>query len=462
MINSYKQARKYLESIISNSTYINTSPRARDGSNPLMRTRHLLNKLGNPQDKYPSVVISGTSGKGSTAYLISKILIESGYKTGFTCSPHLQNITERMQINAQQIPKNQFVILLNEVFPIIQKMKTTPFGLPSYYEVLLALTLVYFAKENIDFAVIEVGLEGKFESTNIMTPLIFILTNISLDHTQILGNTVEKIADEATWRIKDMTYLFQGQKPIIITGAKQPKVLNIIEKRAKEAKIPILHISKDFDYKHIENVKQGVIFSFWNKRIKLDKLTVSLHGEYQAENATLSIETVLQLQKFGFNVKKESIYNALQAAFFPGRFEKIVRNNQTIILDGAHNIAKMQAFLDSLEKIIPNTKKVFLVGFKKDKDISGLLSLITRHTNKLVITKFTTSTDLGKNLSMNTDNVALKVPKNNHSIDIYVEKDIRKALKKGLKLAVENNAIIIVTGSLYLVGEIRELLGLDA
>ena len=122
----------------------------------------------------------------------------------------------------------------------------------------------------------------------------------------------------------------------------------------------------------------------------------------------------------------------------------------------------MQAFLDSLEKIIPNTKKVFLVGFKKDKDISGLLSLIIRHTNKLVITKFTTSTDLGKNLSMNTDNVALKVPKNNHSIDIYVEKDIRKALKKGLKLAVENNAIIIVTGSLYLVGEIRELLGLDA
>lgn len=462
MINTYKQARKYLESLISNSLYTNFSAHIQDKYNPLQRTLYLFDKLGNPQNNYPSVVVSGTSGKGSTSYLTSKILTESGYKTGFTCSPHLQNITERMQINTKQIPINQFITLLNEIRPIIQEMETTPFGLPSYFETILALTLLYFTKESIDIAVIEVGLEGKFDSTNIMMPLVFVLTNISLDHTQILGDTVEKIANEATERIKDMTYLFQGKKPIIITGAKQSSVLNIIIEKAKEQKLHLFRLNKDFNYKHIENAYNGVIFSFRNKNIKLDKLMVSLHGEYQAENATLSIETVLQLQKFGFNIKTESIYKALQTAFFPGRFEKLVRNNQTIILDGAHNIAKMQAFLDSLEKLIPDIEKIFLIGFKKDKDISGLLALISHHTKKLVITKFTTSIDLGKNLSMNVDNVALKVPKNNHSIDTYIEKDIRKALKKSLNLAKEENAIVIVTGSLYLVGEIRELLGLDA
>lgn len=171
---------------------------------PLERTRALLDLLGNPQNKFPSVLIGGTAGKGSTAYLISHILTTAGYKTGLTISPHLQKINERIQINNQQISDEKFVKLLNFVIPAIEDMKgisvglanpdLAPQGAPSYFEILIAMAFLYFAQNKVDIAVVEVGMGGEFDATNTLYPLVAVLTNVSLDHTNVLGGTVQKIA----------------------------------------------------------------------------------------------------------------------------------------------------------------------------------------------------------------------------------------------------------------------------
>lgn len=356
----------------------------------------------------------------------------------------------------QELSESNFIDLVNEVMPIIQSMETTPFGLPSYYEILLAITLLYFAKEQVDVAVVEVGLESKYDGTVLLSPVAFVLTNISLDHTAILGNTVEEIANEATWRIKDLTSQSTDQVPCVISGVTQPSVLSMVEERAAEAKVTLVQQNTDFAGKILQTSEKGSQFSFTNESVEFDNLTLSLIGDYQVKNAALAIETVLSLQKFGVKVKEETIRYALANSFFPGRFEEIHRDGATIILDGAHNIAKMTAFLESLQKIYHNKKKVFLIGFKKDKDVTNLLSLITPLAESIVISQFTTAVDLGKNLSMEAKDVALQIP--DYNKELFVDADVRKALTKAIEFARTNDAIIVTTGSLYLVGEIREYL----
>ena len=454
MVYSYQQAREYLEKFITHTLYQKITV-ASDNYNPLDRMRCLLRMLGNPHEKYPSIVVSGTSGKGSTTYLIAKILTEAGYKTGFASSPHLQKLTERMQINMDQVPENTFIDLINEVMPIIHSMETTPFGLPSYYEILLALTLLYFAKEQVDVAVVEVGLESKYDGTNILSPVAFVLTNISLDHTAILGNTIEEIANEATWRIKDFKIQNLDQVPVVITGVTQPSVFSMLKERVLESGVELFRLGTDFTEKLQTSSHDGSVFNFKNDITSFNNLHISLLGEYQVQNAALAIQTVLSLEKFGVKIKEETIRYTLTNSFFPGRFEEIVSNNTTIILDGAHNVAKMEAFLMSLEKIYPIEKKIFLVGFKKDKDITHLLSLIMPYASSLVITQFTTAVDLGKNLSMDAQEVALQIK---DTKNVYIELHAKNAFIKALELAKKEGAIIVTTGSLYLVGEIREYL----
>ena len=454
MVYSYQQAREYLETFITNTLYQKITVESAT-YHPLARMRCLLRMLGNPHDKFPSIVVSGTSGKGSTTYLIAKMLTDAGYKTGFATSPHLQKLTERMQVNMQEIPEKDFIDLINEIMPIIASMETTPFGSPSYYEILLSLTLVYFAKQQVDVAIVEVGLEGKYDGTNLLSPVAFILTNISLDHTAVLGNTVEEIGDEASWRIKDLTIDNSDQIPVVITGVTQPVILQMVKERSAESGVSFIHLSTDFSVKRISESEKGSVFTFANREIRIENITLSLIGEYQVENAGLAIETVLSLQNFGVKIKEETIRYALSHSFFSGRFEQIVRDNVEIVLDGAHNVAKMQAFLLSLEKIYKKKKKIFLVGFKKDKDIKNLLSFITPLAHSIVITQFKTAVDLGKNLAMESQEVALHIADKKN---VYVESNTKNALMKAIELAKKEGAIIVTTGSLYLVGEIREYL----
>ncbi|MDO8620663.1 MAG: folylpolyglutamate synthase/dihydrofolate synthase family protein [Candidatus Levybacteria bacterium] len=470
-LKTYKESLNYLEKFISNINFKRIEDNA--GYDPLDRMRTLLGLLGNPEKKFKSVLVTGTAGKGSTAYLISHILKTAGYKVGLTISPHLQKVNERLQINGKEISDEKFVNILNIVTPAIEKMfldsarafgseaqaRRDKIGAPSYFEILIAMVFLYFAQEKVDLAVVEVGIEGKYDATNVLNPLMVILTNISLDHTQILGDTVEKIAKEAVQAIKQFSifnFQFSINNSVVITGAKQQSVIKIVEERCREVGAKLLRLGKDFDESVIKNFK------------------LSLLGDYQKENASLAVEAVVQLKNFGLKVSEKDIRLALKTAFFPGRFE-IIRVNSvlrlaslaqdkmspTLILDGAHNPAKMKAFISSLKKLFPTERKIFVIAFKKDKNIKEMLKSILPVADVVIATRFSMATDVSKNASAEADSIKYQVLSSKYGGQVFVEGNSKKALEKALKLNKElKNSIVVVTGSLYLVGEIRSELQL--
>lgn len=460
---TYEQAREYLERFIHARLYQKIEVGAGDEHDPMGRMKAFLQLLENPQDSYPCVIVSGTSGKGSTTYLIAQMLTTAGYTTGLTISPHLQKINERMSIGNNgiltTISDKDLIELLNDMIPIITQMEQTTFGSPTYYEILMALTLMYFKKKKVDIAIIEVGLEGKFEATNLLFPLIFVLTNISFDHVAILGDTIEKIADEATYRIKALCPI-KGKTPCVITAASQDSVKKLVITRANTVGATVSLAFTDFSYSHVTEVEQGITFSYASEMHTLHDVFVSLRGTYQAENCSLAIRTIELLSKFGFTVSNTSLYDGLSRAFFAGRFERQLVNygEHTIelILDGAHNEAKMTAFLESVSNRYAHKKKVFLIAFKKDKNIKKLLQLIQDQADACVVTEFVSSTDLGKNLAMSTSQIQEIVD----TLPTLKEKALfvplsTQALQRSVSLAQQYDAVVFVTGSLYLVGEIR-------
>jgi len=451
-IKNYEDAVKYLASFIGKIVF-KVDRKTIKQHDPLERMRVFLSLLGNPQEKFKSVLVGGTSGKGSTAYLISHILTTAGYKTGLTLSPHLEKVNERLQINEQQISDLEFTKMTASMIRIIENMEKMDVGAParhrlakasaggpSYFEILVGMAFTYFAREKVDMAVVEVGMGGEFDATNTLNPLIAVLTNVSLDHTNILGKTVEKIAKTKAGIIKN--------HQIVITGVKQRSVIKIIEEKCREVGAKLYRLEKDF---------------------KLTNLKLSLLGDYQVENASLAVQTVVQLRKFGFKVKEEDIRKALSTAFFPGRFEILRltsfaqdKISSTLILDGAHNPTKMRAFLSTLKKLYPKERKIFLVGFKFDKDISKMLKQIVKVADRIIVTEFKAKTDVAVHASAKALNLKSLIFNLKSNVKVVVEKDSEKALHKALNYPITQlpnyQSIIVVTGSLYLVGEIRSML----
>lgn len=419
----------------------------------------LLEFLGNPYRKFKSVQVTGTSGKGSTSYLISKILASAGYKTGLTISPHIQKANERIQINNEHISDSEFIKIINRFPEIVEKMKGEGFEEPTYYEMLLSIAFVYFAQQKVDIAVVEVGIEGKYDATNLIDALVVVMTNIGLDHTEILGDTVEKIANEAVFAIR--------KNSIVITGEEKEEVLKIINDRCRDTGSKLLRINRDFSTLVKNSSSNGLFFDFKFGNKVFKDINLSLVGDYQAKNAALAITAVLNLEKFGFKISEKNIRDALSNAFFSGRFESlkfIIHNSEfRIILDGAHNVDKMKAFLDSLNKYFPDEKKIFLIAFKKDKDVNEMVVMIQKYAEKIIFSKFSAVTDMSRNSSFEISNIKLQIPNKskilNSKSKIYFEKDSKKALYKSLDLVQEiPNSILVITGSLYFVGEIRSIL----
>ncbi len=538
-INNYEQAVRYLESFIGKVRF-RIDPQFLKHHDPLERMRTLLNLLDNPQDKFQSVLVGGTAGKGSTAYLISHILTTCGYKTGLTISPHLQRINERLQINEQQISDLHFSEMVKAMVPAIKLMGKMEVGAPSYFEIVVALAFVYFAKEKVDIAVVEVGMGGEFDATNTLYPLVSVLTNVYLDHTQILGNTVEEIARTKAGIIKKLK--IKNKKLRIVSGVKQLSVIKIIEERCEKVGAKLFRLGEDFDFEIKKETPRGSIFDLillHDRVTKLNDLRLSLLGDYQVENASLAIKTVLELEKAGFSVLEENIRQALQTAFFSGRFEIInlarqphvaddarpalsrnqtalrslserrpqterkssfsssasglSRSNSQLTLDGAHNPTKMKLFTKSLQHLFPKHKKIFIIAFKRDKDTKEMLKYIVQAADRIIVTEFEAKTDMAINASADALNIKSQISSLRRSAaealarkwqgfgwqanikydgKVMVEKDSGKALEKGLKIIQQparnaessdaggsnSSAILVVTGSLYLVGEIRNKL----
>ena len=259
---------------------------------------------------------------------------------------------------------------------------------------------------------------------------------------------------------------------IVVTGVKQPSVIKIVENRCREVEAKLYRHGKDFDFKIEKESLEGSVFDLTigsDRGLQLNGLKLSLLGRHQVENASLAIETAMQLGKFGLEITEEHIRKALKTAFFPGRFEILRltpfaqdKTSSTLVLDGAHNPTKMKAFLTSLKKLFPKEKKIFIVGFKFDKDIKRMLSQILEVADKIILTEFHGKTDISVSSSAKAESIKYQVLSSKYRGKIIVEPNSKKALDLTLNILVSQYpnipAIIVVTGSLYLVGEVRSML----
>lgn len=434
---AYEEALEYLAEIrpATKKQYLSIGPK---------RIEKLLEKLDNPHKKFQTIHVGGTAGKGSTTKIIAHILKEASYKTGLHLSPHVQDIRERMQINEEFISKDKFVQYLEEIKPVIESMAASQYGKPSHFEALVALAFHCFAKEKVDLAVIEVGLGGTLDGTNVINPLVSVITNVDLDHKEILGKDVETIAGEKAGIIK--------KESIVITGATQKDIIEIIDKKSKENNCSILKLEKDIKYKIHEITCQDTNFTLNIKENIFPDLNLNLLGEHQVKNAALAIAAVLELKNKGYNISENSIRYALETVKMPLRCE-ILYTKPEIMIDGAHNPVKIKALVKTLQQIFPKKNISMILAVKKGKDIAEMIPQLTKITKKFYITTYGTNTDFGKKTSINPEELLKHV----ENIPAEIYKNSQEALEAAIKESKEND-LVCVTGSLHLAGELRTIL----
>lgn len=402
------------------------------GSKPgLSRTEHLLSLLGNPHKKLKFVHVAGTNGKGSTCACIASILREAGYKTGLYTSPYINVFNERMQIDGEMISDDELCELCEYIKPFSDSMTDDP---PTEFELITALAMKYFFRNNCDIVVLEVGMGGELDSTNVIdSPEAAVITAIDLDHTSFLGNTVEQVASAKAGIIKEGTSvaLYDCEK----------SVYDVFDSKCKEIGASL--VTAGFD--KIENVKTSLRFIEFDFG-KYKGLKLGLVGSYQPKNASVAITAIELLRKKGYKISDENIYNGLKNVSWAGRFE-ILGENPVFVLDGAHNPHGMKATVASLEEHFGDRKITFVVGAMADKDVKGMMSMLLPLADSFIAVKpdnprAMEAEDLAKLLS-----------------ELGAKAQSRNTVADGVKTALDragNDGIVACLGSLYFSGEIRQ------
>ena len=405
----------------------------------LDRMRTLLKKLGNPQDQYKTVHVAGTKGKGSTCAMVAAMLQASGYKVGLYSSPHLVDVRERIQINGALIPTADFARLVRLVEPIVARSKPTP----TYFDVLTAIAFKYFAEQKVDIAIIETGLGGRLDSTNVIKPEVTAITSISKDHMAQLGNTLGKIATEKGGIFKhNVPALSVLQDPeaeasLVAAAAKVGAPLEIVGKQ--------IEFSYRFESSRMLGPHNRVCLTTANT--KFEHLAVPLVGEHQAINCGLALSIIDKLKGRGFVISDMKAMEGLNKLQMPGRMEQIATQPR-VIVDGAHNAASIDAFMRAIGQHVPYDSMVLIFGCCSDKDVTGMLEKITGGADKVIFTK--------------VDNIRTADP--NELAAQYTElygkmAQVASSLEEALAIAnraVTKEDLVCITGSFYLVGEAKK------
>lgn len=395
----------------------------------LSKTENLLKDMGNPEKRLKFIHVAGTNGKGSVATYITSILKSAGYKTGLYTSPHLVTFRERMKINGEFISEQDVIYYTNMVKEIMNEQEP-----PTFFEAVTAMAIKYFCDKEADVVVLETGMGGRLDATNVVKPILTIITNISMEHQEFLGNTLIQIAKEKAGIIKDNIPL--------ISGVNQDEVIDLFKRYAEEKNVPFYLLNKDFSCNENldgEYLYHGIKNSF-------EKLKSGLKGKYQRDNLAISLAASEILMDIGFEISKKDIFKGVEEAFWPGRMH-LISNSPKILLDGAHNIAAMDNLILSLSQI--NYKKLILViGVMADKDVRNILKLIVPKSDFTIYTrpKYYRAMDPAK----------LK-----EHIDIEHNYEIIENLDDAIYHAKDiagREDLILITGSLFTVGEALTIL----
>ncbi|MEW8985512.1 MAG: folylpolyglutamate synthase/dihydrofolate synthase family protein [Bacillus sp. (in: firmicutes)] len=418
--------------------------RLRLGIKPgLKRMEWMMERLDHPERNIKAIHIGGTNGKGSTLTFLRCILEEAGYYVGSFTSPYFEQFNERISVNGKPISDEEMLQLANAIKPLAEELENTDLGGPTEFEVITAMALYYFSKVNpVDVALFEVGLGGRFDSTNVIHPLLSIITSIGLDHTNILGDTYEQIATEKAGIIKNGTS--------IVTAVKQPEAIRVIETKAKAAKAPLYQLGKEFKISQPETLPNGAQFNFSSALYRdLNNFKISMLGQHQLDNAALAVmASQILSQLYAFLIDENQIRAGLERAYWPGRFE-LISVQPTIIIDGAHNQEGIDALASELTKRYHDKKINILFTALADKKLDNMIAKLDEVADSITFTQFDyPRASKAENLA------ALSISANKHT-----EPDWRAGLERLLNEQSENpDSILVITGSLYFLSEVKPVL----
>jgi dihydrofolate synthase/folylpolyglutamate synthase len=397
----------------------------------LSTIRRMLAGLGNPHRRFPCIHVAGTNGKGSVASNLASILMKSGYRVGLYTSPHLVRFNERITIDGREISNADIVRLYRSVH------KALPGGRePTFFEFTTAMALDAFGRRNVDWAVIETGMGGRLDATNVLTPDVAIITNISLEHREYLGTTLAQIAFEKAGIIK-------RRRPVI-TGVKQASALAVISRKAQEQSAPLFRLGSGFRVRRT----RGGRFTYYGINHVWPDLATSLQGGFQAENAALTLAACELLMKKAPRITPMSIREGLLANRWPGRLE-LVREKPLVIFDGAHNLAAARQLARHLDAHFKHRKINMVIGILDDKPYRAMLRLLLPKAARLIVTRPKTSRALAPE--------KIAAAAKGWVEDIRIVPDVADALRHAMQTA-RSGSLTLVAGSLYVVGEAKAYL----
>lgn len=413
------------------------------GSNyGLERTERLLELLGNPHKKLKLVHIAGTNGKGSTSAILGRVLIEHGYKVGFFNSPHLDEIEETIRINYENIKEEEFVDLINEIKPYVDKVVEEGFNHPTEFEVLTCIMFLYLYRQSVDFGIIEVGLGGRLDSTNVLTPILSIITSISLDHINILGNTIEEIASEKSGIIKKgvpiITCMQKDEVIKVITEKAIKEKSNLIIVNPKNCKLLEINKSRIINQKVLTNIKG-----------REETLNLSLLGKHQIINLSLAIEALKELESLNYiKLDINKIKIAVENVKWKGRLE-VLNEKPYIVVDGAHNIDGIKYLSDNIKEYFKYKNLYLILGILADKEVEEMLEIIAPIAKEIYAV---TSNSIRAKSAEDLKDVVLK-----YNVKCLSFEEYEAAAKTAMNKAKEDD-LILASGSLYMIGQMREIL----
>jgi dihydrofolate synthase/folylpolyglutamate synthase len=402
------------------------------------RIERLLEKLGNPHLAARTVHIAGTKGKGSTSAMVASILKQAGYKVGLYTSPHLLSYTERIRVGGQPIAEAEWAGLVELIRPHVEAVNAEgTFGELTTFELYTAMAFAHFRNIKADYQVMEVGLGGRLDATNVVRPQVCVITSISYDHMEVLGDTLAKIAGEKAGIIKPGVP--------VVTAPQFPEAMDAIEKVCRERGARLVKVGQDISWKTGKFDEKGQSFHLKGLLREYD-LRIPLLGEHQVENAANAVAAAELLGGLGASIEKKSIEKGLQKVDWPGRLQ-VLQKKPWLVIDGAHNVYSMQKLGEALGKYFKHDRLILILGFSADKDVPGMLDEAVKMTGDIIVAASTSP--------RSAKPAALVEEFAKRGVKARAAESVPGALKLALADAKPND-LICATGSIFLVAEVME------
>ncbi len=430
---NYTQAEKHLSSFVNYENIPGINYASKEYN--LQHIEELLHRMGDPHLTSKTVHIAGSKGKGSTAAMVAQVLTVAGYKTGLYTSPHLHNLRERIQIDGNQISKRDFTSLVSKLKQYSDTTQTdTTSRQLTYFEALTVLAFSYFSKMGVEFQVLEVGLGGRLDATNVAKPELCIITPIGLEHTQVLGDTLGKIAYEKAGIIKSGSF--------VVVSPQKPEALKVISEVCRQRQAKLIEVDKVATWHKVSHdlYHQTIMVQSESNNYQLQ---LPLLGNYQLENAATAIVTLEILTRMGYAISTNDIEKGFATVNWPGRFQ-ILNQTPTVVVDGAHNIESVKKLIESLRIYIHCNRIYIIIGISCDKDITGIARELALLSPEIIVT----NAKHPRAAPPSTIAAAFE----NYGITPKISSSVAAALREVLSTASKED-LICVTGSLFIVAE---------